>query len=119
MGYEFAGFIDREDTSCPPGIVFMSHDERAEDVRAFHDLIRHDAAFGLKFVVAAAELVDRGDRFITRHINIMDGRAVNGLSAPPDREFFGNAECFSVANHHADDLVIRDPGTDPGVHTHL
>ena len=48
----------------------------------------------------------------------MDGRPVDGLLAVPNRELVGDREGLAVADHHALDRVVRNPGADPGVHAH-
>ncbi len=49
----------------------------------------------------------------------MDGWAVEGGVVIPDGEVFGDGEGFAVADDHADDFVVRDPGADVGSAAHL
>ena len=49
----------------------------------------------------------------------MDGGAVDGHPVVvAHRELFGDAEGLAVADHHPDDLVVRHPARDEGVHPH-
>ena len=97
----------------------MTHDQRAEDVGAAGDLVVHDALVIVQLVVVAAHLVERGNGLVAGAVGVVHRGAVHGLLAFPHGELVGDGEGFAVADNHAEDVVIRHPGADPGVDAHL
>ncbi|OIR04280.1 hypothetical protein GALL_134800 [mine drainage metagenome] len=96
----------------------MAHDQGAENVGARRDLVVHDPELRLELVVVAAQLIERADGLVAGAVGVVDGRAVRGLLAVPHREAVGDGEGFAVANDHAEDRVVGNPGPNPGVHAH-
>ena len=90
----------------------------AENILALGYFVGHDPQIGLQLVAVSAELVERGDGAVARAIGVMHGGAVHWPAVLPNRELVGNGKGLAVADDHAADAIIGDPGLDPGVHSH-
>ena len=118
VGHQAAGLLDAEVAARPPGIVGVAHDEGAQDIGAAGDLIGHDPQLGLQLVVVAAQLVQGDDRVVAGAVGVVHRGPVDRLAVLPHRELVGEGEGLAVADHHALDRVVGDPGAHAHVHAH-